>query len=175
MSNLIDVGRLAGAYGIKGWVKVNSQTEPPENIFKYQPWQLKTRHGVKAVEFVEWRPHGKGYVAQIKGVDDRNQAEALCPVSIAVERSVLPPLSEGEYYWHQLEGCRVISTYQGNHIDLGVVRRIMPTGANDVLVAVGDAQSVDTRERLIPYVVEQFVTEIDIDAKVITVDWDPDF
>ena len=81
MSSLVDVGRITGAYGVKGWVKIHSQTEPSKNIFSYQPWQLKTRHGVKAVELIEWRAHGKNYVAQVKGIDDRNQAEAYISFS----------------------------------------------------------------------------------------------
>lgn len=175
MSNLVDVGRITGAYGVKGWVKIHSQTEPPENLFHYQPWQLKTRHGVRAVELLNWRPQGKGYVAQVKGVDDRNQAEALCPVGIAVEKAVLPELEPGEFYWHQLQGCRVISLYGAQQTDLGTVKRILATGANDVLVVEGDQQSVDQQERLIPYVPEQFIEEIDLSQARIFVDWDPAF
>jgi 16S rRNA processing protein RimM len=175
MSNLVDVGRITAAYGVKGWVKIHSQTEPPENIFDYQPWQLKTRHGVKPITLVEWKPHGKGYVAQLKGIDDRNQAEALCPVGIAVDKSVFPALDADDYYWHQLEGCRVFSLYNNKRLDFGKVKRIMPTGANDVLVVVGDEGSIDRNERLIPYVLGQFIQEVDIDNNIITVDWDPDF
>ncbi len=175
MSNLIDVGQLSAAHGIKGWVKVRSQTEPAANIFDYQPWYLKTRYGVKPVELINWRAQGKGFVAQIKGINDRNEAEQLCPVGIAVDKSLLPDLEAGDYYWHQLQGCRVISTYQGRSLDLGTVKRILPTGANDVLVIEGDETSLDDRERLIPYVPDQFVIKVDIEQQVITVDWDPDF
>ncbi|MGH1485384.1 MAG: ribosome maturation factor RimM [Cellvibrionaceae bacterium] len=175
MSSLVDVGRITGAYGVKGWVKIHSQTEPSENIFSYQPWQLKTRHGVKPVELIEWRAHGKGYVAQVKGIDDRNQAETLCPVVISVDKSSFPVLEQDDFYWHQLQGCRVLSTYEGRELDFGVVKRIMPTGANDVLVVIGDDQSIDRSERLIPYVMGQFVHNVDIEKAIITVDWDPEF
>lgn len=175
MSNLIDVGKLSAPHGIKGWVKVHSQTEPPANIFSYQPWYLKTKHGVKPVELLEWKAQGKGFVALVKGIDDRNQAESLCPVGISVERSLLPTLEEGDYYWHELQTCRVVSQYNGNSVDLGVVQRILPTGANDVLIVLGDDLSIDQAERLIPYVPGQFVQKVDLDKKCITVDWDPDF
>ncbi|MFT6389702.1 MAG: 16S rRNA processing protein RimM [Cellvibrionaceae bacterium] len=175
MSNLIDVGKLSAPHGIKGWVKVHSQTEPATNIFTYQPWYLKTKHGVKPVELIEWKPQGKGFVVQIKGVDDRNQAESLCPVGIAVERALLAPLAKDEYYWHQLQACRVVSIYEGMSVDLGEVKRILPTGANDVLVVLGDALSIDQGERLVPYVLGQFVQDVDLEKKIITVDWDPDF
>jgi 16S rRNA processing protein RimM len=175
MSNLINVGRVTGAHGIKGWVKIHSQTEPAGNIFNYQPWYVKTAHGVKAIELIDWRSHGKGYVAQLKGIDDRNQAEAFCPVVIAIEKDSLPSLGKNDFYWSDLEGCRVITTFDDVKTDLGVVTRIMPTGANDVLVVAGDDQSVDQDERLIPYVLGQFVTQVDIEEKRIDVDWDPDF
>lgn len=175
MSKLLNVGRITSVFGIKGWVKIHSQTEPADNIFDYQPWLLKTKHGVKPVELAQWRPHGKGFVAQIVGIDDRNQAELLCPVDIAVEKDVLETLDEGEFYWHQLEGLRVFSDFEGQTYDFGTVKKILPTGANDVLVVVGDGQSMDQKERLIPYVPDQFVTDINIADGIIRVDWEPDF
>ncbi len=175
MSNLLNVGRITSVFGIKGWVKIHSQTEPADNIFNYQPWYLKTKHGVKPVELEHWRPHGKGYVAQIVGIEDRNQAELLCPVDIAIEKAALESLDEGEYYWHQLEGLRVFSEFDGQSYNFGTVKKIMPTGANDVLVVVGDAQSMDQRERLIPYVPGQFVTDINLTEGMIRVNWEPDF
>lgn len=175
MSNLIDVGKISSPHGIKGWVKIHSQTEPAANLFNYQPWYLKTKHGVKPVELIEWRAQGKGFVARLKGIEDRNQAEILCPVSIAIEKSLLPELEEGDYYWHQLQGCRVVSIYNGSEADLGLVKKILPTGANDVLVVLGDENSIDQSERLVPYVLGQFVTSIDLEQKIIAVDWDPEF
>lgn len=175
MSNLLNVGRITTVYGVKGWVKVHSQTEPAENIFSYHPWFLKTKHGVKSVELKDWKPHGKGFIAQVAGVDDRNQAEAMCPVDIAVEKSVLADLDDGDFYWHQLQGLRVISEYDDKRYDLGVVKRIMPTGANDVLVVAGDEHSVDQSERLVPYVPGQFVERVDLEEACIHVVWDPEF
>ncbi|NIB43005.1 ribosome maturation factor RimM [Pseudomaricurvus alkylphenolicus] len=174
-SNLVNVGRISTVFGVKGWVKIHSETEPMENIFSYNPWWLKTRHGVKAVEVDEHRPHGKGMVAHIKGIDDRDQAQELCRVTIAVERDQMPELEVGEYYWHQLQGLSVITEYEGQESRLGTVTRLLETGANDVLVVQGDEQSVDQEERLIPYVPDQFVTSVDLDAGEIRVDWDPDF
>ena len=175
MSGLIDLGQIAGAYGIKGWVKVHSYTEPGDNIFRYQPWQIKARHGIRSAECVEWRPQGKSYVAHIKGVVDRSQAESLGVVTIAIEESCLPGLEAGEFYWHQLQGCRVISRFDGGRLDFGVVKRILPTGANDVLVVAADGNSMDERERLIPYLPGRFVSEVELKTHTIIVDWDPDF
>jgi 16S rRNA processing protein RimM len=136
---------------------------------------LKTPHGVKPIELAEWRAHGKGFVAQVVGIDDRNAAELLCPVDIAVEKDLLADLDDGEFYWHQLEGLRVISQFLGQTYDFGKVKKILPTGANDVLVVVGDEQSIDQGERLIPYVPGQFITNINIAEGVIDIEWDPEF
>ncbi len=174
-SNLVNVGRLTAVYGIKGWLKVHSYTEPAENLFDYHPWLLKTAHGIKQVEIDEVRPHGNAFVVHLVGVDDRDEAAAFTAVDIAVNRDQLPELDEGEYYWSQLEGLRVITEYQGIEKDLGKVVKLFETGANDVLVVQGDEGSVDQRERLIPYVPDQFVLSVDLGKGEIRVDWDPEF
>lgn len=174
-SNLVDVGRITSVFGIKGWVKVLSDTEPPANIGTYSPWWLKTRHGVKAVEIDELQPHGKGFVAHIVGIDDRDAAEAFARVTISVERDQLPNLSADEYYWHQLEGLSVYSCFDGGEQLLGKVSHLMETGANDVLVVAPCEASLDDHERLVPWVPGQFVKLVDLEAGKILVDWDPAF
>lgn len=174
-SNLVDVGRITSVFGVKGWVKIHSYTEPEDGLFGYAPWWLKTPHGVKPLAIDEFRPHGKGFVAHIEGVDDREQAALLTAQMIAVDRSQLPALAEGDYYWHQLVGLAVVSVYEDRRVHLGRVAKLMETGANDVLVVAADAESIDDRERLVPYVPEQFVLRVDLEAGCIEVDWDPDF
>ena len=176
MSNLINIGRVAGVYGIKGWVKIASQTEPPENIFDYQPWLLKTKHGVKTVNLKDWRVHGKGFVASIEEIQDRTQAELLSPVDIAVDKTHFPELDDGDYYWHQLIGCEVVSHYGSSQpVPLGEVARILPTGANDVLVVKPSQQSIDDKERMVPFVLDQYIVDVDLATQTIVVDWDPEF
>ncbi len=174
-SNLVNVGRITALFGIKGWVKVHSYTEPQENLFEYHPWWLKTAHGLKKVEIDEARPHGDAFVAHIVGVDDRDVAALYTAVDIAVERDLLPELDDGEYYWSQLEGLAVFTQFSGARQRLGIVDKMLETGANDVLVVLADAASIDQRERLIPYVPEQFVLSVDLVAGEILVDWDPEF
>jgi len=174
-SNLVNVGRLTAVYGIKGWLKVHSYTSPAENLFDYHPWMLKTQHGVKQVEIDEVRPHGDAFVVHIVGVDDRDVAGGYTSVDIAVPSDQLPDLDEGEFYWSQLQGLAVITEYQGVEKRLGIVSKLMETGANDVLVVSPDDQSIDKTERLIPYVPDQFVLSVNLDKSEIRVDWDPEF
>jgi 16S rRNA processing protein RimM len=174
-SNLVDVGKVGAVNGIKGWVKIHSDTEPADNLFSYSPLWLKTRHGVKPMEIDEYRLQGKGWVAHFKGLDDREQAQALTGATIAVERAQMPQLEAGEFYWHQLQGLAVISEFEGQTARLGTVQRLLETGANDVLVVRGDTESVDQSERLIPYIPDLYVKNVDLDAGEIHVEWDPAF
>ncbi|MGQ9426345.1 ribosome maturation factor RimM [Gilvimarinus sp. F26214L] len=175
LPELIPVGRIGAVYGVRGWVRVQSFTAPPEKIFEYQPWWLRTPEGWQSMEVAASSIQGKRLVAQLSGVDDRERARAYAQVEIAVAADALPPLDEGEYYWHQLEGLRVISEYGGEHHDLGRVERLMETGANDVLVVRGDGDSIDKRERLVPYLPDHTVRKVDLARDEILVDWDPEF
>jgi 16S rRNA processing protein RimM len=174
-SNLINVGRITTVFGVKGWLKIHSATQPMDNICHYSPWWLKTRHGVKQVEIDDFKPHGQNMVVHIKGVDDRDEAKEWCQVDIAVERDQIPDLETGDFYWFQLQGLKVVSIYDGQEVILGKVSHLLETGANDVLVVKGDIDSLDEVERLIPYVPEQYIKDVDLDNQTIKVDWDPEF
>lgn len=179
----IVVGRISSPYGIKGWVKVFSYTDPPDNIFRYQPWyvflqgtylqgtyQTGTQQKGFWKEFAvdEGHIHGNALVAHIKTIDDRNGAERLKGCDIAITREQLPAASPGEYYWIDLIGSRVINLAG---IELGVVDHLLETGANDVLV-VRDGGG---QERLIPFVMKEFIKSVDLENHTIHVDWDADF
>ncbi|WJW74777.1 ribosome maturation factor RimM [Thiohalobacter sp. IOR34] len=162
----IIVGRISGLYGVRGWVRVYSHTEPRENIVDYRPWYLQGAEGWQPCEVVEGRRHGKGVVARLAGYDDRTAAAALLGRDIAIRRDQLPETAEDEYYWTDLEGLEVVTT---EGVELGRVDHLFATGANDVLVVRGE------RERLIPFVQGQVIRSIDLAAGRIEVDWDPDF
>ena len=164
----IRLGRENGAIGVRGEIKLESWTEPREAIFRYQPWILRDpQGGERELRGVRGKVSGKSLVATFPDVTDRDMVEAMRGTEIYVPRSALPPPSPGEYYWVDLEGLRVL-TVEG--VDFGIVSHVFATGANDVLVA-HDGE----RERLIPFVQPQYVTGVDFDAGVVTVDWDPDF
>lgn len=168
------IGRITGCYGIKGWVKVHAYTEPMENFLDYTGWTVRRRGVDEAVEFDAGRRQGKGLVAHIRGVDDRNQAETYRGLEVSVAADELPTLEEGEYYWHQLEGLQVWCPSGEELVLLGEVDYLIDTGANDVLVVRPSEGSIDQRERLIPWLPERTVSRVDLEAGRIEVDWYPD-
>lgn len=166
------IGRITSVFGVKGWLKVYSYTDPVDGILDYSEWTV-VRDGKRTpVRLEEGRRHGPGIVVSLRGVADRDQARLLCGADVVVPVDALPPLPEGEYYWFQLEGLRV-ETVDGE--DLGIVRHLMETGSNDVLVVSASTTSIDQRERLIPYLPDQVVKSVNLSAGLLTVDWDPEF
>lgn len=171
-SELEVVGRILGVHGVQGWVKVFSHTDPRDNIQHYQPWHLKQGGQWKPVKVTGFRLQGKGMVAQLDGITDRNMAAALVGQDIGIPRDLLPQSGGGEYYWRDLIGLRV---FHSGGADLGKVATMLETGSNDVLVVRGDSNSLDRRERLIPWLPDDVVTDVNLAEGHLTVDWDPDF
>ena len=164
---LLLLGKIVGLSGVQGAVKLESYTEPRMRLFSYQPWRLRQEGQEREIAGVRGREQGKGIVATVPEILDRDAAARLIGAEIWVARSALPKPKPGEFYWADLEQLDVV-TLAG--VRLGQVSHLFATGANDVLV-VRDGE----RERLIPFVSEQFVREIDFDSGRITVDWDPEF
>ena len=162
----ISVGKISGVFGVKGWVKVFSFTDPRENILTYSPWLLKKGDETKTFNVVDGQLQGKTIVAQLAGINDRDQAASLTGWDIFITQVQLPQAAKGEYYWSQLIGLNV-ETIDG--VQLGVVDSLLETGANDVIIVQGE------RERVIPFLQGQTIINVDLDAGKIIVDWDPEF
>jgi 16S rRNA processing protein RimM len=162
----ISVGKISGVFGIKGWVKVFSFTDPRENILTYSPWLLKKGDQTKTVNVVGGQLQGKTIVAQLADIDDRDQAASLMGWDIFITQDQLPKAAKGEYYWSDLIGLQV-ETIDG--VQLGVVDSLLETGANDVIIVQGE------RERVIPFLQGRTIIKVDLEAGKIIVDWDPDF
>jgi len=160
------VGRISGIYGIKGWVKVFSYTQPRENILGYAQWMLRGAGGCQTLKLSDGRRQGAGVVACLEGIDDRDRARRLIGAEIVINRSQLAAAGEDEYYWIDLMGLEV-QTLDGEV--LGMVDHLLATGANDVLVVRGE------RERLIPFIQGDVVAGVDLEQGLIRVDWDPAF
>jgi 16S rRNA processing protein RimM len=161
----ITLGKIVGVFGVKGWVKVFSETRPRQQIFKYSPWIIKLNGTISEVEVLDGKQQGKGLIASLKGYADCDAARQLVGAEILIAQESLPAAGIDEYYWSQLTGLSVINL-EGT--ELGEVVSLFETGANDVLVVKGK------KERLIPFT-KFAVLEVDLDSRKIIVDWDADF
>ena len=165
-ANRILVGQVSGLFGLKGWVKVFSYTQPRENIIQYNPWLINIGQDWQEVQVTEAKKHGKGIIAHLQSYDDLDKSRLLVGCEIALQRQQLPELDPGDYYWSELVGLRVVNL---DGVELGQIDRLIETGSNDVLVILGE------RERLVPYIKNQVIKKINLDEKLMQVDWDPEF
>lgn len=142
-----------------------SYTQPRDAILEYDSWFLKTAGEWQVASVAEGKRHGKGVVVHLQGVDDRDKAATLIGREIAIRYDDLPQAEDGVYYWADLEGMQVVHR---DGTDLGRVTYLMETGSNDVLVTEGE------RERLIPFIPEKVILDVDFATGVISVDWEWD-
>ena len=159
----VALGRISGLFGVQGWVKVYSYTEPREAVLNYDRWLLCGKVGWQEATVAEGQRHGKTIIARIDGYVDRDQAADLVGTEIGVARDALPETDANEYYWSDLEGLRVVHR---DGSELGKVAYLIETGANDVMVVAGE------QERLIPFVMDKVVLGVDLDNGEIEVDWE---
>ena len=159
------LGRIVGLFGVRGWVKVYSYTEPREAVLDYKDWLLSRDGHWQWVVLAEGKRHGKAVIARFEGIEDRDAAAELTGSDIGVDRDALPDPGEGHYYWADLEGLTVVHK---DGTELGKVASLMATGAKDVMVVDGPV------ERLIPFVPGGVVLDVDVAAGVIRVDWEWD-
>ena len=165
-SNHVVLGCFASAYGVRGWVRVNSYTTPKENLLNYPVWQTKHDKQIESIKISRSKFHSNQLIIKIDGCDDRETAKTYTNCPIMINRTELPTLPENEYYWTDLIGLSVI-TKEG--INLGRVDSLIETGSNDVLIVIDEEQ-----ERLLPYT-NQVIISINLADKIMVVDWDPDF
>lgn len=162
--DLVVVGRVSGAYGVRGWIKVVPFSDARDSVLRAVPrWWL----GGRQHEVLESRPQGSSVVAQLRGVADRNGAEALKGAEVTISRAAFPAAGAGEYYWIDLVGCEVVNPAG---TVLGVVTELQEFGAHPVLAVRGP----DDVERLIPFV-DRHVLSVDLAGRRIVADWDLDY
>jgi 16S rRNA processing protein RimM len=162
---MVVMGRIAGAFGIKGWVKVQTFTQSVDSLTDYPTWWVSSASGWRESKVEETAVHGRGLVAKLAGIDDRDAAALLMGCEIAVPREQLPENAEGEYYWTDLIGLQVVNL---RGVRLGSVGKLLETSAQQVLLVEGE------RERLIPFI-ESVVVSVDLAGGSMLVDWDADF
>ena len=177
-ADAVEIGRVLGAWGIKGWIKILPYSASPEALFSSKRWfLLPAERGAKSpfegavrLKISQAREHSDSVVASIQDIADRDAAEALKGARIFVPRASFPTPEEGEYYWVDLIGLAVVNR-EGE--PLGEVSDLMSTGPQQVLV-IGYQQDGKAQERLIPFV-DAYVDKVDLEAKRITVDWRLDY
>ena len=163
-ADLVTIGRVLDAYGVRGWVKVEPYNAPEDSVLRAcRRWWLSDGRSV-AVERA--RQHGATIACKPAGSNDRDSALAYKGLEIRASRAEFPPAAPGEYYWVDLVGCRVSNR---ESVELGVVAAVVDHGAHPILVIdSGDG------ERLIPFV-DAYVDEVDLDGRRIVADWQPDY
>ena len=176
-ADAIEVGRIADAWGIKGWFKVLPHSADPQALFSSKRWFLQpSEKGPKAfagtvlLRVREAKEHSDTVVARADGVDDRAAAESLRGARIFVPRSSFPTAGEDEYYWIDLIGLDVVNR-EGVH--LGQVRELLATGPQTVLV-LEYQEAGKVQERMLPFV-SAYVDGVDLPARRIAVDWQADY
>ena len=160
------MGRVVAPYAVKGWIKLQTFTEYLDSLLDYPLWRIGKDGGWRDYRVLDGKVHGQYLMASLEGVDDRNAAEALMGLDVAVLREEMPEAEEDEYYWDDLIGLEVVNL-AGEA--LGRVEGLLETGANDVL-QVRDGET----ERLIPFV-DAVVKEVDLEAGRLLVDWGLDY
>jgi 16S rRNA processing protein RimM len=153
---LIEFGRVAGAYGVRGWLKV--AVDEPEVLAQAPLWRLAGAD----YPVQETRIHSGTLLAKLQGIDNPEQARTFKGKAVEIPR---PEAGDGRYYWSDLVGLEVVNA-QG--VVLGVVKQMSSNGAHDVMAVAGD------RERLLPFV-PAYVLKVDMQAKRIEVDWQADW
>jgi len=159
------MGRIAAPYGVRGWVKVQPYTEWLDGLLDFPRWRLGNKGEWHTKALLQGRPHGRYLLVQLAGVEDRDAAERLRGMEVAVARAELPPPAADEYYWADLIGLEVVNV--AGEL-LGRVEGLLQTGAHDVLRVVAE------RERLIPFTAP-IVVAVEPTAGVIRVDWEADY
>jgi 16S rRNA processing protein RimM len=176
-ADAVEVGRIADAWGIKGWFKVLPYSASPEALFSSKRWFLqpaekgaKTFSGTLLLKIKEAKEHSDAVVAWAEDVPDRNMAELLKGARIFVPRSSFPTPETDEYYWVDLIGLNVLNR-EGQ--DMGVVHELLHTGPQTVLVLTYQEDG-KTKERMIPFV-GVYIDKVDLAAKRIDVDWQAEY
>ena len=158
------LGRIGAPFGVQGWVKVTSYTDPPEGIAAYRRWEVVHAGRAEHREVLDWKRAGRQVAVRLEGVSTRDEAAALTGSEVRVDRAELPPTAPGEVYWHDLIG---LDAANRDGVPLGRVDEVLELPAHPVLVLRGE------RERLVPLVPERLVA-VDLASGRVTLDWHPD-
>lgn len=162
--NLIIVGKFGAPHGVRGWIRVISFTDPETNVVEYPEWWIGKKNAWNLQKKRAFEVHSNKIIVLMEGIDQREDAALLTGQWIAVTRDALPPADEGEYYWTDLEGCRV---FHEDGRDFGTVDHLIEVGSTDVMMVKNESG-----QRLIPFRQNEVIKHVDLVNKRITVVWD---
>ena len=163
----IYLGKITGVHGIKGWLKIQSLSSPPENILNYPLWIVNNQEQEDFYSVEQGRKHSNKIIVKLEKIDDRTKAESLINSKIKIRRSELPKLSNESHYWSDLEGLSVLNSEEKL---IGIVDSLIETGANDVMVV----NTTKDKRILIPFVMHEIIKEVSIELNYVKVDWQID-
>ncbi len=162
-SGWVELGRLGSPFGVKGWVRVRSFTDPPAGMLDFARWTLRTAAGERSERrLLEGRAQGKGLVVHLEGVDGRDAAAALGGAWVEIAREQLPAPGARQFYRADLLGLAV-RNLEG--VELGAVLHFVEAPAGPVMVVQDGAE-----QRWIP-AMPPHLRQVDLDAGRIIVDW----
>ena len=163
------IGQVSGCFGVKGWLKIFSYSDPRENITTYKNWIIDG----KLYESIESKKNGKLVVAKLEGVDDKETAETFIGKNIEIEEQQLANLNNEQFYWRDLVGLEVSNT---EGIVFGKIKNMLETGAHDVVIVKGNKKG--ERERLIPFItapsLDKTILKVDLKGQTVLVNWHED-
>ena len=175
-SHRVVLGKVTTVHGLRGWVKVYSWTQPVTNIFAYPKWWLRFPDGhLEQIEIAQTRQQGNGLAVRFNNCHNREQALLYKDSDILVDATELPEPVADEYYWYQLEGLTVMAETDTLSVNIGKISHLLDTGANDVIVVHPTKESIDTKKRLIPWIDTEVIRQVNLEAQLLQVKWDPDF
>ena len=157
------MGRIRAPHGLKGWIKIQPFTQETQGLLDYPEWWVGSGDEWQQHRISESAVHGSTVVARLEGFTNREAAAGLRGKDIAVPRAVMPQNQEGEFYWNDLVGMEI---FHRDARKLGLVTKILETGANTVLVVQGD------KELLVPFI-EDVIVSVDLKARMVIVEWEP--
>ena len=160
----IYLGKITGVHGIKGWLKIQSFSSPPENILNYPSWIITNKGEEDFYSIEQGRKQNNKIVVKLEKIDDRNTAESLINSKIQIQRSDLPKLSNENYYWSDLVGLSVLNSEEKV---IGKIESLIETGANDVMVII----TLKDERILIPFVMHEIIKEVNVELNYIKIDW----
>jgi len=166
---LIVVAKFGAPHGVRGWLRIYSYTEPVENLFALADWRILDKSlGSIELKVEEYKPHQKCYVVKLAGVETREHAGKFTNKLVQVDRSALPPLEAGEFYWNDLLGFKVINQLSE---DIGTISYFINAGANDIVAVKNKAG----KEILLPFVFDDYVLEINEAEQFVKMQWDNEY